>query len=111
MTSILRFIIVLAVAVAIGVGLFYLVNALPNSVQNFAPEGERFNPQGNPGQSAPPQGFRPEGRERGGEGGFGLFGFVGIFGRLAMFAVITFIAVVIKNLFKKKPATKAPTTG
>jgi hypothetical protein len=111
MTFILRFIIVLAVAAAIGVGLFYVVNALPNNFRNFAPEGERFNPQGNPGQSAPPQRFRPEGRERGGEGGFSLFGFVQVFSRFILFAVITFVAVIIKNLFRRKPTNKSGITG
>ena len=106
MKFLIRCIVVLAVAIAVGLGLYYSVQALPNSLQNFIPGGEGFRPERNNGPLnnpfVRPGGIRPEGFE-GGEGGAGLFGFVRVIGRVILFAGITFVTVIIARFLKRKP--------
>jgi hypothetical protein len=104
----MRFFIVLAVAVAVGIGVYYLVQTTAQTFPAF-----QFNPGDS--QALKPDGNqfpRPEGIEGGGrperfEGrGGALFSIVGIFGRFILFAAITFAAVLIHKLMRGKPRRK-----
>jgi hypothetical protein len=105
MKSVFRFLLVLVVAVAIGFGVYYLVQNTAGT-STFAPR----NFEGNPGfrpeenQFPPQQGFenghRPERSDR--RGGF-LFSLVGMLGRFIMFSLVTFAVVMVHKLIRGRP--------
>ncbi len=85
--TIVRFLVILLVAVALGVGIYYLIQPSGTaSLNNFG-------------------GFRDFGGERGfREGGFSLIGgLAGIMGNLILVAIITFIIVAVQKLFSRSP--------
>ena len=80
--SILLFFLILAVAIAVGVGIFHLIQ--PSGGLNFA--SRDFGGDG---------GFR---------GGFNLIGgLFGITGNLILVAIITFMVVSVRNIFSRQP--------
>jgi hypothetical protein len=90
--SIARFLLILLIALALGVGFYYLVQpagqtSLPSGIGNLR------NVSGDIGGE---HGF--------GEGGFGLTrGLFGITGNLISIALVTFIVYSIQKIFSKKP--------
>ena len=97
--------IVLAIAAALGIGLYYAVRALPDDAPRFDPANVRIEPGNNQTDNPgfPPGGDRPEGGDRR-DGGLSLRGFVGVAGKTVMFSVITFVTVLLMKLFKREPA-------
>jgi len=102
MTSIFRFLLVLAIAIVLGIGVYYLVQAVPQ----FTGNSFRGDGGGNPSEIRPPRdnnnnfgGGERDRRER----GFSLFGLVSVFGRFILFSGITLAAIITHRYFRKKP--------
>jgi hypothetical protein len=105
MKFILRCLIVLAVAVAFGILLYYVVQALPGTPNLPAAQRPPQNGQSAP-QNVPPRPERPE-NDRG--RGIGIGSLVGVLGRILLFSVIVAVAVYGKNLlFGRRPTQKTP---
>ncbi len=104
MKFLLRCLLVLAVAVAIGLILYYAVQALPGTSPSSNPPGTQLETQN--GSNAPDN-PRPEPprNERG--GGFRLRSVVGIAGKAILFSIIVFVSVMAKNIvFERAPNRK-----
>ena len=106
MKFLLRCLLVLAVAVVCGVGLYYAVQALPNGSPTVVLTRRR--PETQKENSVP---VNPRPRSNGSEsnlfGGFRPRAVVGSAGKAVLFSVIVFIAVIAKNLiFERKPPPK-----
>ena len=105
--SIVRTLILLLIAVALGWGTYLLIQRSPQASAAGGFGGERpvFGdgaPRGNP-----PQGFRgDDGGGFEGRGGFGaIAGIFSIAGHLVLFAATTFLIVIFGKLIPKKPKT------
>ncbi len=87
--SILLFFLILAVAIAVGVGIFHLIQ--PSGGIAFRSSGLNFTS----GDFGGDGGFR---------GGFNLIGgLFGITGNLILVAIITFMVVSVRNIFSRQP--------
>jgi hypothetical protein len=87
--SILLFLLILAVAIAVGFGIFHLIQ--PSGGIAFRSSGIGFT-------------FRDFGGDRGFDGGFSLIGgLFGITGNLILVAIVTFIVVSVRNIFARQP--------
>jgi hypothetical protein len=92
--SILRFILILLIAVALGVGFYHLVQpagqaSIRSGIGNFRNVSEGFGGEHD---------FR--------EGGFSLIGgLFGITGNLMLIAMVTFVVFSIQKIFSGKPET------
>lgn len=92
--SILRFILILLIAVALGIGFYHLIQpagqaSLSSGFGNF---------RNVPGDFGGEHDFR--------EGGFSLIGgLFGITGNLMLIAMVTFIVISIQKIFSGKPGT------
>ena len=100
MKFLLRCLIVLAVAVAFGVILYYAVQALPGAtnppVVQRPPENGQAPPQNSPA--------RPERPESSRGNGISLRSILGFGSKMILFSAIVAIAVFTKNLiFERKP--------
>ena len=90
--SILRFLLILLIAVALGAGFYYLVQpagqaSLRSGIDNLRNVSGDFGGE---------HGFR--------EGGFSLAGgLFGITGNLILIAMVTFSVVAIQKMFSRKP--------
>ena len=94
MRFLLRSLLVFAVALAFGIMLYYIGQALPGSSPSRP--GAEVAPQngGNSPQPLPPRQERPE-NDRG--GGFRLRSIVGVMGKVILFSVLVTISVLAKN--------------
>jgi hypothetical protein len=92
--SMMRFILILLIAVALGVGFYYLVQpagqaSLRSGIGNFRNVSGDFGGE---------HGFR--------EGSFSLIGgLFGITANLMLIALVTFIVISIQKIFSDKPET------
>ena len=92
--SIMRFLLILLIAIALGVGFYYLIQpagqaSLRSGIGNFGNVSGDFGGE---------HGFR--------EGGFSLTGgLFGITGNLMLVAMVTFIVISIQKIFSGKPKT------
>ncbi len=102
MKFLLRCLLVLAIAVALGVMLYYAVQALPGASPSSSAPGTQLEPQS--GNNAPENsGPRPEGRGNDRGGGIRLRSVIGIVDKAILFSVIVFVSVIAKNIvFQKK---------
>jgi hypothetical protein len=102
MKFLLRSLLVLAVAVAFGAVLYYVVRALPNDSPNPRPN-TNLQPQNRNNTSENPA-PRPERSENDhGRGGIGLRFFLGLARRILVFSALVFFAVLGKNyIFERK---------
>ena len=99
MKFLLRCLLVLAIAVALGVMLYYAVQALPGASPSLSAPGAQLEPQN--GNNAP----RPEGSRDDQGGGIRPRSVVGVVGKAILFSVIVFVSVIAKNIvFQKKPS-------
>lgn len=102
MKFLLRSLLVLAVAVVFGMGLYYAVRVLPTDSPN-PPSSEIQRPPENgtnASGSSTPRKERPE-KDR---GGFGLRSILGFARRVIVFSVMVFAAVLARNyIFERKP--------
>src|SRR6266498_3451193 len=94
MRFLLRSLLVLAVALAFGIVLYYAVQALPGSSPNQPGAQPVAQNGGTVPQNRPP---RPEGREDDPGGGFRLRSIVGVIGKVILFSVLVTISVLAKN--------------
>lgn len=104
MKFLLRSLLVLAVAVACGIVLYYAVQALPGGSPN--PPTARIEPPANGGspQNLPPRQERPE-NNRG--GGFQLRAVIGVAGKTMLFSVLVTVSVLVKNfIFQRNSKSK-----
>ena len=103
MKFLLRCLVVLAIAVALGAMLYYAVQALPGASPSLSAPGTQLEPQS--GNNAPENpGPKPEGRGNDRGGGIRLRSIVGVAGKAILFSVIVIISVIAKNIvFQKKP--------
>jgi len=92
--SILRFLLILLIAIAFGVGFYYLTQpagqvSFRSGINNFGNVSRDFGGE---------HGFR--------EGGFSLVGgLFGITGNLILIAIISFIVVSMQKIFSRKART------
>src|ERR1700690_1760990 len=92
--SIMRFVLILLIAVALGVGFYYLVQpagqaSLRSGIGDFGNISGDFGGE---------HGFR--------EGGFSLIGgLFGVTGNLMLVAMVTFMVISIQKIFSRKPGT------
>ncbi len=103
--TILRTLIILLIAAALGWGTWLLIQRSPqaSAAGGFGGERPAFSDDARPN---PPAGFR--GAEGGFEGreGFGAIGnLVSVLTHLILFAVATFLVVVLGKILPKKPKT------
>lgn len=103
MKFLLRCLLVLAIAVALGAMLYYAVQALPGASPSLRPPGTQLEPQN--GNNTPQNpGPRPEERGNDRGGGIRLRSVIGILGKAILFSVIVLVSVIAKNIvFQKKP--------
>lgn len=103
--TIVRTLILLLIAVALGWGTYLLIQHLPQASATRQFNGERPTIGNGAPQGNPPQGFRGD-RERDGEGeGVSIIpSLIGIFKNVILFAVGTLIIVVLSKLIPKKAA-------
>ena len=92
--SILHFLLILLIAIALGVGFYYLVQpasqvSFRSGINNFGNVSRDFGGE---------HGFR--------EGGLGLVsGLFGVTGNLLLIAIISFIVVSMQKIFSRKSGT------
>ena len=104
MKFLLRSFVVLAIAVAVGVVLYYAVQALPSDSLTSNPSANQLPAENgkNAPKNLPP---RPTENNRG--GGIRWRSVLGIARRTIIFTVIVFVGVIAKNfLFERKPNKK-----
>jgi hypothetical protein len=97
---------VLAVAAALGIMLYYAVQALPGGPQNSP--GARVEPPAgrNAPQNLPPRQERPE-NDRG--SGFRPRAILGVSSKIILFSVLVTISILAKNfIFERKSKGKNP---
>jgi hypothetical protein len=101
MKFLLRCLLVLAVAIAFGVLLYYSVQALPGA----SPTRPGSQLESQTGNNLPrPRPERPENNRRDGPR---LRSMVGVAGKTVLFSVLVFVAVLGKNcIFERKSGTK-----
>lgn len=105
MKFLLRCLLVLAVAVVLGVLLYYAVQALPGA-STISPPGTSLDPK-NGDTSTQPIGPQPQGGKNDSRDGFRLRSIIGIAGHVALFSAIVFASVLAKNfIFERKPNKK-----
>ena len=102
MKTVGRILIIVTITMLIGAGLYFLVTANASSVTPGGfPGGEEFRPGGElpafDGQR--PEGFRPEGRERGEMEGGWTFGLVK---NIGVIAILVTVIVLPSSMRKKK---------
>jgi hypothetical protein len=104
MRFLLRSLLVLAVAAAVGIMLYYAVQALPGGPQNSP--GPRVEPPagGKAPQNPAPRQERPESDRR---SGFRPRALLGVAGKTVLFAVLVTISILAKNfIFERKSKAK-----
>ena len=101
--TIVRILILLLIAIALGWGTYLLIQHLPQTSATRQFDGERPTIGNGAPQGNPPQGFRGD-RERDGEGGSIIPGLIGIFKNVILFAVGTLIVVALSKVIPKKAA-------
>jgi hypothetical protein len=104
MKFLLRSLLVLAVAAAVGIILYFAVQALPGGPQTSP--GARVEPPaaGNAPQNLPPRQERPE-NDRG--SGFRPRALLGVAGKAILFSVLVTVSVLAKNfIFERKAKQK-----
>jgi uncharacterized membrane protein len=110
---ILRGVIVLVVAFALGLGFFYLIqNTSAASAASFRSDGQNFEgfrggqpPIGQQFPGSAPRNFEGGDRFRGGGNGFSIAsGMFGIAGHILLITIVTVIIVLVQQLFSHKPA-------
>ena len=104
MRFLLRSLLVLAVAAALGIMLYYAVQALPGGPQTSAGARLETPAGGNTPQNLPPRQERPE---NGRGSGFRPRALLGVVGKIILFSVLVTISVLAKNfIFERKSKGK-----
>jgi len=102
MNTLGRILIIVTVTFLVAAGLYALVNAnASGATTGLIPGGEQFQP-GRPLRTVDgqrPEGFRPEGRERGELGGGWIFGVVK---NVSVIAILVMVIVLPSSMRKKK---------
>lgn len=103
--TIFRILIILLITFALGWGSYLLIQSSPQVSTAGGFGGERPAFGDNEARTNPPQGFRGDDRgEFEGRGGFGAIGsIISILMHLFLFAVGTFLIVVLSKIIPKRP--------